>query len=267
MESPNPFKQAEEQYFILRGKLETGRITREQFEAALHDLMVEDAQGRHWVPGVDSGKWFVHDGRSWVEANPYGTVQPATTPPRPMGMPERSASSVRPIAPPPPPSPQPKQSRGCAGWLVPGCLVLVALVVVLGAGGFYAFQNRLITLNTVLSLIGMGPADIEINNFRDDGIDVTVRELNPAQGSSPSQGSLRLNAFDVKAYRAQNPGRYRVEFRATRGAVDLGACALTVKSGEQYQFVVLPERIVVNRANNPSTVGTDFVIQTSALCR
>ena len=32
-------------------------------------------------------------------------------------------------------------------------------------------------------------------------------------------------------------------------------------------FVTLPERIAVNRANNPSNVGTDFVIQSSAFCR
>jgi hypothetical protein len=58
-----------------------------------------------------------------------------------------------------------------------------------------------------------------------------------------------------------------VEFGTTDGGADLGACTLRIRSGDQYQFVELPTNIVVNRANNPSATGADFVIATSALCR
>ena len=44
--SNDQFRQAEDQYFLLKGQLETGRITREQFDAALKELMIQDAQGR-----------------------------------------------------------------------------------------------------------------------------------------------------------------------------------------------------------------------------
>lgn len=64
------FERAEDEFFKLRGQLATGRITREQFESRLHDLMVQDEQGRYWKLGVDSAKWFVNDGNEWVEANP-----------------------------------------------------------------------------------------------------------------------------------------------------------------------------------------------------
>ena len=63
------FKQAEDQYFALKGRLAAGRITHEQFEAALKDLMIRDPQGRYWMLGVDSGKWFVHNGQTWVEGS------------------------------------------------------------------------------------------------------------------------------------------------------------------------------------------------------
>lgn len=266
MESNDPFKRAEDQYFILRGKLEIGRITREQFQAALHELMIEDTQGQHWTIGVDSGKWHVHDQGTWVEANPYGAAQAQSAPSRPITLPGQQMPSVGPVAAPPTLS-KAKQGRSCVSIVLTGFLVFTVLVVILGVGGFVAVQNGWITLNTLLNLAGLGPGDSEVDNFRDEAIDVTVRQLDPPQGSSPAQGRLVLNAFDVKSYRAQNPGIYRVEFRTGRGTIDLGACNLRIRSGDQYQFVVLPERIVVNRVNNPSAVGTDFVIQTSALCR
>lgn len=66
------FQNAEDEYFKLKGQLGAGRITHEQFEAALTEAMVEDNQGRYWIIGVDSGKWFVREGDVWVEATPPG---------------------------------------------------------------------------------------------------------------------------------------------------------------------------------------------------
>lgn len=64
------FQKAEDEYFKLKGQLGAGRITQEQFEAKLKDAMVQDDQGRYWIIGVDSGKWYVSDGENWVEGNP-----------------------------------------------------------------------------------------------------------------------------------------------------------------------------------------------------
>ncbi len=82
MSSVDPFRQAEDEYLRLKGQLAAGRITREQFDAALKQLMIPDAQGRHWMIGPDSGKWYVHDGQNWVEAQPpsVGGYVPAAPP-------------------------------------------------------------------------------------------------------------------------------------------------------------------------------------------
>lgn len=64
------FRKAEEEYFILRGKLDTGRIGKNLFELALRDSMVQDAQNRWWMLGPDTGNWYMHDGTKWVEADP-----------------------------------------------------------------------------------------------------------------------------------------------------------------------------------------------------
>ncbi|MDE3092139.1 MAG: hypothetical protein KGJ80_22420, partial [Chloroflexota bacterium] len=67
MSSADPFKRAEDAYFRLKGQLATRRITREQFNATLKQLMVRDAQGRWWMLGAESGKWSVYDGKFWIE--------------------------------------------------------------------------------------------------------------------------------------------------------------------------------------------------------
>ncbi len=279
MASEDPFKRAENEYFRWRGQLETGRISREQFENALKDLMVQDAQGRYWTLGADTAKWFVHDGRAWIESDPYTAVSPPPAPfasgPQQPTPPVYIVQVPTPVQPPvivqtPPPSPIAQSKRGgcggCGGCLIV-CLILIALLVIVAVGGFLAYQSGALTPAMLLNLVGLGPGDIEVDNFRDDGIQVSIKQIDPSKDSAPLQRSLSLNAFDVKSYRVQNPGRYLVEFRATRGNASLGACTLSVRSGDAYQFVALPERIAVNRANNPSSVGTDFVIQTSSLCR
>ena len=64
------FRKAEEEYFILRGKLDTGRIGKNLFELALRDSMVQDAEGRWWMLGPDTGNWYMHDGARWIESDP-----------------------------------------------------------------------------------------------------------------------------------------------------------------------------------------------------
>jgi hypothetical protein len=66
---------------VLKGQLVAGRITQAQFDAALKQQMLQDAQGRYWTLGAESGKWYLHDGQTWVEAQPPGASRsnaPAT---------------------------------------------------------------------------------------------------------------------------------------------------------------------------------------------
>jgi hypothetical protein len=44
--SYDQFRRAEDEFFLLKGQLISGRITQEQFDAALKEMMVQDAQGR-----------------------------------------------------------------------------------------------------------------------------------------------------------------------------------------------------------------------------
>lgn len=264
------FRQVEGEYFKLRGQFATKRISRQQFEAALQSLAFPDAQGHYWTIDVDSGKWYVYDGQRWVQADPYAGAAPPTVPSpniaAPPGGPPHQFSAYG--APPAAPNPAPKQSGGgCGKPLACGCLVVVLLVICVGVGGYLAVQSGALSKEKLLGLVGQGPADIRVDNFRDDSIYVTITQLEVAKDSTPEQTTLALNSFDILAHRIQNPGRFRVDFGTARGSANLGSCTLTVKPGDRYEFVPLPGKTVVNRANNPSSVGTDYVVATSSLCR
>ncbi|MBI5030763.1 MAG: tetratricopeptide repeat protein [Chloroflexi bacterium] len=76
----NRFQQALDQYLSLKGQLAIGRISHEQFDAALKQLMIQDAQGRYWMIGPETGQWYVLDGQAWVEAQPGESITPLFAP-------------------------------------------------------------------------------------------------------------------------------------------------------------------------------------------
>lgn len=111
------FRQAEEKFYQLKGQLSTGRITQEQFDAALKDLMIQDAQGRYWMLGADTGKWYLHDGQRWVEAQP-----PAGTP----GAPQKIQTA-------PPETYSRSRKSNWLPWILGGCTIALLAVIAIGA--------------------------------------------------------------------------------------------------------------------------------------
>jgi hypothetical protein len=122
------FKNVEAEYFRLRGQVAANRITRAQLEATLKEMMLQDAQGRWWTLGVDSGKWYVRQGETWIESNP--PVAPTSTLPQ--------VIVVQVPAQTPAPTYAQTQSSGCSSCscLVMGTLVLILLAALTAAAGF-----------------------------------------------------------------------------------------------------------------------------------
>lgn len=137
--SQDQFRQAEEKFYLLKGQLATGRITQEQFDAELKNLMLQDAQGSYWMIGADTGKWYIHDGQRWVEAQPpiNKSQKVRTTLPETLAQPQRSNRFP---------------------WILIGCAIL--LLVVITVGTFVAFSNffpRTSALPTVFTFVTITP--------------------------------------------------------------------------------------------------------------
>jgi molecular chaperone DnaK len=76
---------AEESYVRLRQQYDSGSMSADQFEAAVEAQVIEHG-GRYWMLGVNSGNWYVHDGKEWREADPphaHGHLAAVAPPPEP----------------------------------------------------------------------------------------------------------------------------------------------------------------------------------------
>lgn len=246
---PDPFSRLQQEYQRLRGLLASRQITSAQFEAEMQRLMVQDTLGRYWTIGKDDGRWYVSNGQVWVEANPYPSpVAPAGPPP------VYAAAAPK------------KKGPGCGLWLGCGCLGMLLLLVILGGGGYFAYRQGWLTLTTVLNLVGMGPGYVEVNNLRDEAVFVTITRIDQAEPSILFSGAA-LNSFDFATYPVSDPGRYQVNFGTASAGADLGACTLTVKAGDRFQFVPLPDSLLISWENHPPATGADLLAATSRLCR
>lgn len=159
-----------------------------------------------------------------------------------------------------------RRRRSVTRMLFMGCLWVILISVALAVGAVVAYRSGVITKATLLNLAGLGPAYVEVDNFRDDAIQVSILRLDGSKDSKPSPTALTIKSFNVSTYRAPGRGQYRVDFRATSTGT-LGTCALSVRSGDRYQFVALPNQLVINRVNRPPSVGSDLIVATSRLCR
>jgi hypothetical protein len=70
------FQDAEKTYRDLKQQRAAGKLTDADFEAEVAKLRHQDAQGRWWQLGVQTGEWYMHDGQKWNKSNP--PVTPAS---------------------------------------------------------------------------------------------------------------------------------------------------------------------------------------------
>ncbi len=129
------FKEAEERFYELKGRLDAGTISQEEFKAQLERLKVQDSQGRYWMIGVQSGKWYFYDGTRWVRAEPPG--EPGEAPPS-EATPRGPVASLpeQPLKPPSSLELRPRRRRISGGILalIPLGLILVCCLCIIAVG-------------------------------------------------------------------------------------------------------------------------------------
>ncbi len=127
------FQRVEQEFKRLSDQLAAGQINREQYDAALRDLMIQDAQGRYWTIGANTGKWYVNDGTQWVEAAPPQEPNlTAVLPPTPPAPPPAASVPPTPVAPrayavPPSIAPAPPKKSNTARNIA----IVIAVILVL----------------------------------------------------------------------------------------------------------------------------------------
>ena len=69
------FREAEATFSLLREKFKEKRISPQEFADSLKQLRIKDEEGRFWVIGAQSGKWYAFENGEWVEAKPPSQME------------------------------------------------------------------------------------------------------------------------------------------------------------------------------------------------
>jgi tetratricopeptide (TPR) repeat protein len=85
--------QMESRFFELKGKLVVGQLTEDEFKREMEKLRFQDSQGRWWMIGAQSGRWYYYDGTRWLLGQPPEPLAPAAPPP-PVEPPRASRASA-----------------------------------------------------------------------------------------------------------------------------------------------------------------------------
>jgi hypothetical protein len=64
------FREVESAFQVLRQRFRDGEISRREFIDQLKKLRLRDDEGRFWMIGAQTGRWYFFDGREWVQAEP-----------------------------------------------------------------------------------------------------------------------------------------------------------------------------------------------------
>jgi tetratricopeptide (TPR) repeat protein len=180
-----PVAEMERRFYELKGKLEVGAISEEDFKTEVEKLRFQDAQDRWWMIGAQSGKWYMYNGTRWIPGVPPSESPVSAPPPPEIGHPAPSALSAEspkdesnrpptpaapprtePIPPHPPTAREPSLPRQPEkptpsfqlpprGPLLVGCAALLALLSVIA---FWIAVDNLVPGRPISSLISGKPS-------------------------------------------------------------------------------------------------------------
>jgi len=70
MKMESQFKDLEQAFLRLKMQFERGEISRTEFIADMKKLRFRDEDGRFWMIGAQSGRWYYFDGKDWIQSEP-----------------------------------------------------------------------------------------------------------------------------------------------------------------------------------------------------
>ncbi len=70
-----PFEDVERKVAALRERYRAGELTRDELQRELRSLMILGDDGRWWMLGLETDRWYYYDGKSWTESLPPGYAE------------------------------------------------------------------------------------------------------------------------------------------------------------------------------------------------
>ena len=165
---------------------------------------------------------------------------------------------------------QPRKKRP---WIT--CLIVVVAIAVLsicclaaaGGVGYYLYTNGQIDVNQLLSIAGMGPSEIQIINLSDGPIEANLDRIDDETGEAYSKDTLDLDPYDIASYRNLFTSDYILYINVPNELPPSSTCALSIKGGQVYRVVTVPEGTVIARDGSKVDTVEELDMTTSSLCQ
>ncbi|MBN1317190.1 MAG: hypothetical protein JXA42_17030 [Anaerolineales bacterium] len=248
------FQEAEYRYSVLKQQLQIGQLLQPQFIDAVNKLRFQAPDNSWWQIRWQDGAWLRWDGKNWAPA----IRPPAQAPPQAQYAPVSSSN----------PTQKRKRSRFVSCLLTSGIIVviLVCLLAIVIGGGYYLYSQGTITQKQIFDMIGMGAGEISIINTLDDPTRIELYRLDTETGEPERDMLLESEPLAIDALANIDPGLVRIDFTPAGGTA-IGSCTLKIKSGDLYQFVLVPEGIAITQQDKPPETPAEMNIETSKLCQ
>jgi hypothetical protein len=236
------FSEAQQAYQNLVRQKQSGQISQSEFSIAVQSLRIQTPDGTWWQIQESDGTWLWWNGTTWIPGQP-GPV------------------SIEP--------PKKKRSRfvSCLIFTAIFACISVFLLVAIGAGGYYAISQGMISQRDVLNPIGLGTGEISIINIADNSLDTELIHLDTESGSPETVDTQTIPPFEISGYGGIQPGEYELHISAPSGPPAGGVCRLQISSGDLFQFVAVPEGIAVTLEGQDAESADEIDMLTSDLCR
>lgn len=90
--------QMQARFFEIKGKLAVGQIHEEEFKRELEKLRFQDAHGRWWMIGAQSGRWYYYDGARWLLGDPPEPPPPVLSAGEPVAIIPPTTQTYKPVS-------------------------------------------------------------------------------------------------------------------------------------------------------------------------
>ena len=64
------FSRVNDAFGTLKARFQAGEIARQEFIDEMKKLRIRDEEGRFWMIGAQTGKWYFFDGKEWIQSEP-----------------------------------------------------------------------------------------------------------------------------------------------------------------------------------------------------
>ena len=155
-------------------------------------------------------------------------------------------------------------------WLIVIGVILALCccsVILLGGGGYYLITSGQLNVDDITGFLGMGPAKIQIANLTDTTLDAELTYFDEETGEERNPESLEMDEYDIRTITGLSARNYTLIFTTGSGVPQGGVCKLSIKGGDSWVFMAVPEGIGVIRNGEAVESNTDVNILTSFLCK